>query len=347
MELVSYFMSRCQDGKVQDPSAARSQVTEEGGSGGPPERREHVGATRTPSRGSEGPTTKGTADVGSSEPPGDNHGNAAGPPAGGFGAGSRVTPRSWHGGQGLEKDGENESPFRKLYESMKEELDVKSETVLQNRRKSGARGHRASDAESAGGSQSATQPRVSPKSRRRSGQSSQTEAERAGEGPGQTLEATASPSIPPTEMTKAKTPVQCSQPNSSRKRLSVTPGGEPVSPQQSEDLGAGSAASAPRRLSARQQTPAKGESAGDLGNTAEKVFSRKRRRSLSPSVGILTTGTDIPKQTLLSPLLVPAERKVPGRDLGMPRQQGTPGSPGLGALDVSNVGNSLRKFISL
>ncbi|EPQ17831.1 Antigen KI-67 [Myotis brandtii] len=319
------------DGKVQDPSAARSQVTEEGGSGGPPERRERVGATRTPSRGSEGPTTKGTADVRSSEPPGDNQGNAAGPPAGGFGAGSRVTAGSWNGGQGLEKDGENESPFRKLYESMKEELDVKSETVLQNRRKSGARGHRASEAESAGGSQSATQPRVSPKSRRRSGQSSQTEAERAGEGPGQTLEATASPSIPHTEMSKAKTPVQCSQPSSSRRRrsgdLSVTPGGEPVSLQQSEDLGAGSAASAPRRLSARQQTPAKGESAGHLGNTAEKVFSRKRRRSLSPSVGILTTGTDIPKQTLLSPLLVPAERKVPG----------------LSAVDVSNVGDSLNK----
>ncbi|XP_059517704.1 proliferation marker protein Ki-67 isoform X2 [Myotis daubentonii] len=335
------------DGKVQDPSAARSQVTEEGGSGGPPERREHVGATRTPSRGSEGPTTKGTADVGSSEPPGDNHGNTAGPPAGGFGAGSRVTPRSWNGGQGLEKDGANESPFQKLYESMKEELDVKSETVLQNRRKSGARGPRASEAESAGGSQSATQPRVSPKSRRRSGRSSQTEAERAGEGPGQTLELTASPSIPPTEMTKAKTPVQCPQPNSSRRRrsgdLSVTPGGEPVGLQQSEDLGAGSAASAPRRLSARQQTPAKGEGAGDLGNTAEKVFSRKRRRSLSPGAGILTTGTDIPKQTLLSPLLVSAERKVPGRALGTPRQQGTPGSPGLGALDVSNVGDSLNK----
>ncbi|XP_015428051.1 PREDICTED: LOW QUALITY PROTEIN: antigen KI-67 [Myotis davidii] len=334
------------DGKVQDPSAACSQVTEQGGSGGPLERREHVRATRTPSRGSEGPTTKGTADVGSSEPPGDNHGNAAGPPAGGFGAGSCVTPLSWNGGQGLEKDRENESPFRKLYESMKEELDVK-EAVLQNRRKSGARGHRASDAGSTGGSQSATQPRVSPKSRRRSGRSSQTEAERAGEGPAHTLEATASPTIPPTEMTKAKTPVQCSQPNSSRRRrsgdLSVTPGGEPVSLQQSKDLGAGSAASAPRRLSARQQTPAKGESAGDLGNTAEKVFSRKRRRSLSPSVGILTTGTDIPKQTLLSPLLVPAERKVPGRALGTPRQQGTPGSPGLGALDVSNVGDSLHK----
>ncbi|XP_014306231.1 proliferation marker protein Ki-67-like [Myotis lucifugus] len=233
---------------------------------------------------------------------------------------------------------------------MKEELDVKSEAVLQNRRKSGARGHRASEAEIAGGSQSSTQPRVSPKSRRRSGRSSQTEAERAGEGPGQTLEATASPSIPPTEMTKAKTPVQCPQPSSSRRRRSgdpsVTPGGEPVSLQQSEDLGEGSAASAPRRLSARQQTPANGESAGHLGNTAEKVFSRKRRRSLSPSVGILTTGADIPKQTLLSPLLVPAERKVPGKALGTPRQQGTAGSPGLGAVDVSNVGDSLIRSVA-
>lgn len=265
-----------------------------------------------------------------------------------------MTVVSRDGEQGLEKDEENDSPFRKLYESVKEELVVKSEkeTVLQNRRKSGSRGPCASESESAGDSQSTTQPRVSPKSRRRSGRSSQTEAERAGEGLGQTPEATASPCIPPTEMTKAKTPAQRSQPNSSQKHrsgdLSVTPGGEPVSLQQSEDLGAHSAASAPRRLSARQQTPAKGESAGDLGNTAEKVFSRKRRRSLSPSVGILTTGTDIPKQTLLSPLLVPAERKVPGRALCTPRQQGTAaGSPGLSPVDVSNVGDSLSKFISL
>lgn len=336
------------DGKVQDPSAARSQVTEEGGSGGPLERRERVGAARTPSCGSEGPATKGTADVGSSEPPGDNHGNAAGPLAGGFRAGSRVTVASWNGGQDLEKDGENESPFRKLYESMKEEFDVKpeKETVPQNRRKSGSRGHGASESESA------TQPRVSPKARRRSGRSGQTEAERAGEGLGQAPEATASPSMPPPEMPKAKTPVQGSQQHSSQKRrsgdLSVTLGGGPVRVQRREDLGADSAAAAPRRLSARQQTPSNGASAGDLGNTAEKVSSRKRRRSLSPSAGMLTTGTDTPKQTLLSPLLVPPERKVPGRALGTPRQQGAAaGSPGLSAVDVSNVGDSLSKFISL
>ncbi|XP_054584649.1 proliferation marker protein Ki-67 [Eptesicus fuscus] len=331
------------DGKVQDPHAARSQVTEEGGSGGALERRERVGAARTPSCGS-GPATKGTADVGSSEPPGDNHGNAAGPLAGGFGAGSRVTAASWNGGQDLEKDGENESPFRKLYESMKEEFDVKpeKETVPQNRRKSGSRAHGASESESA------TQPRVSPKARRRSGRSGQTEAESAGEGLGQTPEATASPGRPPTEMPKAKAPVQGSQHHSSQKRrsggLSVTRGGEPVSVQRREDLGADGAAAAPRRLSAGQQTPSNGASAGDPGNTAEKVSSRKRRRSLSPSAGVLTTGADTPKQALLSPLRVPPERKVPGGALGTPRQQGAAaGPPGLSAVDVSNVGDSLSK----
>lgn len=257
-----------------------------------------------------------------------------------------MTAANWNGGQDPEKDGENESPFRKLYESMKEELDVKpeKEAVPQNRRKSGSRGHGASESESA------TQPRVSPKARRRSGRSSQAEAERAGEGLAQAPEATPSPSMPPTETPKAKTPVPCSQQNSSQKRqsgdLSVTRGGGPVSVQPREDLGADRAASAPRRLSARQQTPTNGTSAGDLGNTAEKLSSRKRRRSLSPTAGDLSTGTDFPKQAPLSPLPVPTEHKVPGGALGTPRQQGA-GSPGLSAVDVSNIGDALSKFISL
>nr|KAF6322584.1 marker of proliferation Ki-67 [Pipistrellus kuhlii] len=346
------------DGKVQVLGAARSQVTEEGDSGGPLEGREHVGATCTSSRGSEGPATKGTADAGSSEPPGDLHGNAAGSLAGGFGVGSRVTAASWNGGQDPEKDGENESPFRKLYESMKEELDVKpeKEAVPQNRRKSGSRGQGASESESA------TQPRVSPKARRRSGRSSQAEAERAGEGLAQTPEATPNPSMPPTETPKAKAPIPCSQQNSSQKLrsgelsvtrgggpvsvargggpvsvtrgggpVSVTRGGGPVSVARGEDLWADRAASAPRRLSARQQTPTNGTGAGDLGNPAEKVSSRKRRRSLSPTAGVLPAGTDFPKQALPSPLPVPTEQKAPG------------GAPGLSAVDVSNIGDALSK----
>nr|KAF6425344.1 marker of proliferation Ki-67 [Molossus molossus] len=359
------------DGKVQDPSAACSPPTEAGVSGGPLELREDVAATRPVSRRSEGPATRSTADGHFSEPPGGNRRSATSPTAGELGEGSCVTFVSGDGGleslpstQCLEKGGEDESPFRKLYESMKEELDVKSEkeNVLQNRRKSGSRGHCPSESQSADDSQGETQLGVSPKSRRRSGRStqtkatpalgqqasSQTEEERTGEGPGQTLEVTERPSVPPTEPTKAKTPVQCSHQNSSWKRqsggLSVPRRAEPVILEQSKGFRTDNAVLTPKRFSTRRQTDAKAEDAADFGNTPEKVFSRKRRSSLPPSADTLSIETKVPEQTVPAPLQVPTEKKVRGRSHGTPEQLGTPaGSPGLSSVDVSNLGDSTNK----
>ncbi|XP_016059620.1 PREDICTED: antigen KI-67 isoform X2 [Miniopterus natalensis] len=353
------------DGQAQDPSVARAQLPGEGAAGARPDRREDGAAAP---RGPGGPAARSAAELPPAGPPGESRRSAAGPAAGGTREGCPGTAVSGSGGreplpsaQCPEKGGEDESPFRKLYESMKEVLDVKSEkeNVPQNRRRSGSQGHCASGSER--GPQGATPPWASPRSRRRSHRSSQTKATPApgqrgsspteeggaGERPGQTLGATASLMVPPTE-TKATTPAQCTQQNSSRKRrsgdLSVARGGESASLEPSEGCGVNKAAETPQRVSARQQPPPRGGVTDGPGNTPEKAFSRKRRSSLPPNVNILATETEIQKQTMLSPLMVHVERKVPGSSLGTPEQLGTTaGSPGLSPVDVSNVGDSLNK----
>ena len=318
------------------------------------------------SRRSRGPATRSPRDGHRSEPLRENRSNAAGPLAGGLGEGSRGTLVSRNGGpeafpstRCLEKGEQNESPFRKLYESMKEELDVKpeKENVLQSHRKSGSRGHCAADSESAAGSWGETPLQGSPKSRRRSLRSSQTEAvpapgqqeeERTGKGPGPTLEATESPIVPPMETTKGNTPVQGSHQNSRKRRSggrSSIRGSEPVKLERSAGFGADSTAGTPEKLFPEHGTPPEGEGADSFGNTPEKVFSRKRQSSLPPKVDILATETEIPKPAVLTPLLVHAERKVPGGSLGPPQPLGTAaGSPGLSSIDVSNLDESICKF---
>ncbi|XP_066094448.1 proliferation marker protein Ki-67 isoform X2 [Saccopteryx bilineata] len=333
------------DGEVQGASDARAQLT---GSvpGGPPGPTEDVGTARAST------TPQGRP---SAAP-------AAGAPAGGSGEGCHGASVSGNGGLGslpaaqcLEKDGENESPFRNLYESMKEELDAKSEkkNVLQSRRRSGSRGPRAAEAGRAGGSQGEAQLWVSPTPGRRSGWGTQTKAspapgqrgsrqaeeEGAGEGPGPIAKATRSPSIPPTETTKARTPAQHPHPSSSRKRLSgalrARAGCKSVSPGKSKGLWADRMALTPQKPFA-SPTPTKPAHAGDFGSTPEKVFSRKRRISLPPNVDSLVTEAEIRKQSTLAPLTVHPE-KVRGGARGSPERLGTSAAaPGLHSVDVSN-----------
>ncbi|KAM5322325.1 proliferation marker protein Ki-67 [Glossophaga mutica] len=342
------------DGEVEGRGAARSQLTEAGCvSGEPPARMEGVGAARAVSRSSAGPATRSPPEGHRSGPLRDDCRNAVGSPAGGLGEGSRGTLVSKNGGPEalpspwcLEKGGEKESPFRKLYESMKEKLDVKSEkeNVLQNRRKSGSRGHCAANSESAGGSWGETPPQGSPKRRRRSRRSSQTKAvpapgqreeERTGEGPGLALEAPGSPGTPPMETTKGGTPGRRSHQNSSRKRRSGGQSGdrgrEPVNLEQS-------AALTPKPLFPGQGTPTEGDSADGFGSAPETVFSRKRRSSFPPKVDILAAEAELPKPAVLTPLLAHVERKVPGGSLGA-----AAGSPGLHAIDVRDLDESIHK----
>ncbi|XP_054437674.1 LOW QUALITY PROTEIN: proliferation marker protein Ki-67 [Pteronotus mesoamericanus] len=330
-------------GKGEARGAARPQLPADGVSGGSPARTEDVAAARAAPRSSEGPDPRTTPDVHGSEPPRENRRNAAGPPAGGSREGARGALVSRNGGleplpatQSPEEGGANESPFRKLYESMKEELDVKSEkeNVLQNRRKSGSWDHCAAESESAGGSQGQAQLQVTPKSRRRSRRSSQTKAV-----PGPTLEATVSSSTPPTETAIAKTPVPWSHQNSSRKRQSggqsVIGGSNPVNPDQSEGFQAEHTTFTPQPLFPGNRTPSQGDSANGFRNTPEKGFSRKRRRSLLPDVDGLAKETETPKQAALTALLVPVEQK------------GSAGSPGLSSVDVSNLDESIHKMEGL
>ncbi|XP_036907102.1 proliferation marker protein Ki-67 isoform X2 [Sturnira hondurensis] len=349
------------DGEVEGHGAARSPLTEEGVSEESLAHTEGVRAARAvPHSSSRVPAARSPANGRRSDFLGDDRGNTAGPLAGSPGQGSRGTLVSRNAGPEsvpspwcLERGGEKDSPFRKLYESMKEKLDVKSEkeNVLQNRRKSGSRSHCAGDSESVGGTWGETPLQGSPKSRRKSWLGSQTKAvpalgqreeERTGEGPGPTLEASASPSVPPMDTMRGSTPGRGSQRNSLRKRRSGggsgVHGAEPVNPEQT-------ALCTPKEPFPEHGTPTGGESAHSFGDTPEKIFSRKRRSSLPPKVDIPATETEITKPAVLTPLLVHVERKVPGSSLGPPQLMGAAAaSPGLSPTDVSNWDESIHEM---
>ncbi|XP_039691927.1 proliferation marker protein Ki-67 isoform X2 [Pteropus medius] len=341
------------DGNVQDPNA-RSEVTEEGVSGPV-----GVGAAHGIPRASGEPGARKTPDVPSSALPGDDGKNAAGPTAGEFREDSSVTSVSGSGEltrpstRCLEKCGENESPFRKLYESLKEELDVKSEkeNVLQNRRRSGSRSHRTTDNGSAGGSQGAAQLRVSPKPGRRSGPRSQseagsasgdrgrgrTEARRTDAGPAQTPRDPVGPRVAPRELTKSESPAPCLQQNSSRPGPGGdrSRGGDSVSLGPQVSLGAGGGLSAPERILTRTQTQTatRDDGADKSRNTPEKALSKKRRSSVPVNADMLAVDTDTQAPAPLSPLRAQAERKVPDGPLSTPEP-----------LDVSNSAEDVNKM---
>ncbi|KAJ8794028.1 hypothetical protein J1605_003438 [Eschrichtius robustus] len=370
---ASYFITHCQDGKVQD-SITRSKFTEEAASGRPVVHGKNVTGAGTVSGGSGDPVAGKTPNsVHPSELPRDNGRNATAPTAGDSQEDSSVTLGSSNGElkafssiKCLKGSDQNESPFRKLYESMKVELDVKSGkvNVLQNRRKSGSQSHCTTEKESAGGLQSETL--VSLKSRPKSGQSpqikadpasgeqgsSQTEGTRSDEEPFQTPKETRSPSILCTEiaMLKSTTPVRYSQQSPSRGRrsedLSVANGGASLNLDQSEGSRADNKTFPPRKFLPRIQTPVKVES---FGNTPEKLCPKKRKR-IPTSVDDLTTETEILHQTVSAPLVPEVERKIQSDFLNKPEKLGVaadpvcPGLPGLSSADVSSFGDSTNKM---
>nr|XP_014688023.2 proliferation marker protein Ki-67 [Equus asinus]XP_014688024.2 proliferation marker protein Ki-67 [Equus asinus] len=363
------------DGKVQD-SDARSKLTEEGVSGRALVRVKNVEAADTVSDDSEDHVARKTPTVlHSSGLPGDNCRNAMDPPPGDLKEDSSVTLVSRNGEvksflstQCLRKSENNDSPFRKLYESMKEELDGKSEkeNVLWSRRKSGSQSHCPAENKSAGGLQGGTRVLVSLKSRPKSGGStqikadpasaeqgsSQTEEKTTYEQPVQTPQETTSPSGPHLETPGTKTPAQPSHRSSSRRRpsedRSVSQGSESVNPGQREGFRADNKTFTPRRSLTRNQTPTNVENAGNFGNTPEKLFSKKRK-SLPTNVDVLTTETEIQNQTILASLLVQVEGKIQNDALHKPEKLDTAagqtrsGSPDLSSVDVGKFGDSINK----
>ncbi|XP_027452553.2 proliferation marker protein Ki-67 isoform X2 [Zalophus californianus] len=310
------------------------------------------------------------------ELPRENYRNAVDPTAGDFKEGSSVPlvschgelksfPSTWH----PENSENHESPFRKLYESMKEEFDVKSEkgNVLQSGKKSGSPSHRASENECSGGLQDGTQVLVSVKSRPRSGRfapvkadpalgeqgASHTEGRRKDEEALQTPKETMGPSVPPKEMTGTRTMVQHSPHNAPRKRRSedmgVPSGSESVNLDQREGFGTDNKTFPPRKFLTRNQTPTRVENDDNFGAAPEKCFSKKRG-SVPTSVDILTTELETQNHAVLAPLSVQVERKIQSISVHQPEKVGTTtghsssGFPGRSSVDSNNFGDSINKI---
>uniref|UniRef100_A0A8D0W5T4 FHA domain-containing protein n=1 Tax=Sus scrofa TaxID=9823 RepID=A0A8D0W5T4_PIG len=261
--------------------------------------------------------------------------------------------------QGLRNGEQGDSPFRRLYESLKVELDVRAASVdgPQSRRKSASQGPRTTG----GGSAAAgVQTPGSLTPRPKSGRSPQTKAEPAGGEPGRGRslekgsdgEPARSPSLPRTgtQRTRTPTPGRAAQPSPRRRRseeLRVLHGSE--SPRlgqgQSEGFRADSKAWMPRKFLPRNQTPVKVEEADSFATTPEK-FSKKRK-SISTNADDLATAVEM--QAISAPLVLQAERKNQSDVLNKPEKLGTaagqmgPGLPGLSSADISGFSDPMKK----
>uniref|UniRef100_A0A8D1MY95 FHA domain-containing protein n=1 Tax=Sus scrofa TaxID=9823 RepID=A0A8D1MY95_PIG len=261
--------------------------------------------------------------------------------------------------QGLRNGEQGDSPFRRLYESLKVELDVRAASVdgPQSRRKSASQGPRTTG----GGSAAAgVQTPGSLTPRPKSGRSPQTKADPAGGEPGRGRslekesdgEPARSPSLPRTgtQRTRTPTPGRAAQPSPRRRRseeLRVLHGSE--SPRlgqgQSEGFRADSKAWMPRKFLPRNQTPVKVEEADSFATTPEK-FSKKRK-SISTNADDLATAVEM--QAISAPLVLQAERKNQSDVLNKPEKLGTaagqmgPGLPGLSSADISGFSDPMKK----
>uniref|UniRef100_H2NBZ6 Marker of proliferation Ki-67 n=1 Tax=Pongo abelii TaxID=9601 RepID=H2NBZ6_PONAB len=362
------------DEKAQD-SKAYSKITEGKVSGSPQVHIKNVKEDGT-ADDSKDSVAQGTPNVHSSEHAGRNSRNTADPISGGFKEISRVKLVSHYGElksvpttQCLDNSKKNESPFRKLYESMKKELDVKSqkENVLQYRRKSGLQTDYATEKESVDGLPGETQLLVSCKSRLKSGGSSHAMAEPASpeqeldqnKGKGRDVESVQTPSkavgasFPFYEPAKMKTPVQYSQQQNSpqkhkNKDLYTAGRRESVNLGKSEGFKASNKTLTPRKLSTRNQTPAKVEDAADSAAKPENLSS-KTRGSIPTDVEVLPTETEIHNEPFLTLWLTQVERKIQKDTLNKPEKLGTTAGqmcselPGLSSVDINNFGDSINE----
>ncbi|XP_059028814.1 proliferation marker protein Ki-67 isoform X1 [Mustela lutreola] len=362
------------DGKIQD-SNAHSKLCEENVSGSP---LVHVknGKPAAPDGPKDHAARKSLNAVRSSELPGENFRNAMDPTARDFKEDSSVVLVSCHGelktfpSTWCPENSENqESPFRELYESMKEEFDMKSGKgiVPQSGKKSGPQSHCASENECSGELQDRTQVLVSRKSRPRSGRFtpvkadpalgeqgiSQTEDRRKDVEALQTPKETTGPSIPPKETTRTETPVHHSPHHSSQKRrsedLRVPRGSEPVNPAQRDSFGTDNKTLTPWKFLARNPTPTNVENADNFGATPEKRLSKKRA-SVPSSVDVLASEPESQTPTVLAPLPIQVERKIQSISVHQPERgdattgPSSSGFPGRSSVDSSSSGDSINKI---
>ncbi|XP_078202886.1 proliferation marker protein Ki-67 isoform X3 [Callithrix jacchus] len=362
------------DGKAAD-SKAYLKITEGKVSGSPQVHTKTVKEDST-ADDSEGSVAQETPDGHSSEHAGHNGRNAAHRISGDFREISRVKLMSHCGElkslsttQCLDDSQKNESPFRKLYQSMKKELGIKSqkENVPQYCRKSGLQTDYTAEKESADVLQQETQLLVSCMSRPKSGGGSHAMAEPASperelaqaKGKGRDVESVQTPSkvvgasFPLYEPAQMKTPEQYPrQQNSPQKHknkdLYTIGRRESVNLGKNKGFKAGDKTLTPRKLSARNRTPAKVEDAADSAAKPGNLSS-KTRGSIPIDVEVLSTEAEIQNDPLLTVWLTEVERKIQKDSLHEPEKVGVttgqmcPELPGLSAVDISNFGDSLNK----
>ncbi|XP_037660988.1 proliferation marker protein Ki-67 [Choloepus didactylus] len=367
-------LSHDPDGKDQHPNA-HSKFTEESILGRSPVPLRNVKGNRA-SDGSEDPVTRKTPQAAHSnyspqysEHP-ENNGRTATDPTRDFKEDiPRVTLtscnqelKSVQGRQYLESIEKNESPFKKLYGSMKEELDVKlqKENVAQNLRKSGTQTpvSRKESVEGLHGERSESRLKSCRRSQKANPASNEWETTQMEERetnvePCQISREAQNSSSPLAEMTKMKTPVQNAQPqNSSRKRkskeLSTTAGSFSVNSEKNEGSQAKSLTLTPSKLIIKEQTPVKVADTIDSGNTPKKLSSR--RRVSSPSCAEVlphSTEADLQGQVYLAKLFAQVERKIQNDTLSKPGNlnakagQMHSNPPNTSSLDISDFDNSI------
>ncbi|XP_052569002.1 proliferation marker protein Ki-67 isoform X2 [Peromyscus californicus insignis] len=253
--------------------------------------------------------------------------------------------------QSLSNSKKNDSPFEKLYQSMKEELDIKSQK--QSHRKSEP--HRECVA---GKDTWETKLLVSCKSRPKSSGSTPgtaasspkgdkigAETQSNGVRPVETSAEALNPSFPLSETAKMKTPVRNSQ-LLKNEDLHVTGRRESVNLGESEGAKAGHRIVTPRKMGSRNQTSVKVEDAASPADTPENLSSKKRR-SIPAKVEVLSAETQ--NRFSSTQHLAPSEKKTPKDSFSKPEKLATAaeqicsGLPGLSSVDISNFGDSINK----
>ncbi|ERE79207.1 antigen KI-67-like protein [Cricetulus griseus] len=249
----------------------------------------------------------------------------------------------------LSNSKKNESPFEKLYQSMKEELDIKSQKP--SRRKSEPQPECAAEKE-----MWETKLLVSCKSRAKSSGSTPetapsspkvgkvwTENQNSAVRPLQTSTEALSSSFSLAETAKTKTPVRTSQ---QLEDFHVSSRRESVNLDESEGAKAVHKIVTPRKSGTRNQTPVKVEYAASPADTPENLFSKKRR-SIPAKVEVLSAETQNRSSSIQH--LAPGEKKTPKEAFSKPEKLATAaeqicsGLPGLSSVDISNFGDSINK----
>uniref|UniRef100_A0A8C2ME80 Antigen identified by monoclonal antibody Ki 67 n=1 Tax=Cricetulus griseus TaxID=10029 RepID=A0A8C2ME80_CRIGR len=239
----------------------------------------------------------------------------------------------------LSNSKKNESPFEKLYQSMKEELDIKSQKP--SRRKSEPQPECAAEKE-----MWETKLLVSCKSRAKSSGSTPETAPsspKVGKVWTENQNSAVRPLQTSTETAKTKTPVRTSQ---QLEDFHVSSRRESVNLDESEGAKAVHKIVTPRKSGTRNQTPVKVEYAASPADTPENLFSKKRR-SIPAKVEVLSAETQNRSSSIQH--LAPGEKKTPKEAFSKPEKLATAaeqicsGLPGLSSVDISNFGDSINK----